>query len=80
MLPQALTLNENKLDILAYVESRMSFIAPNMTKVVGSTVAAKLIGSSIFRMLINFLLCIKWSIKPMFGFKGYCIDCCIFCV
>ena len=43
---QALTLNENKLNILAYVESRMSFIAPNTTKVVGSTVAAKLIGKS----------------------------------
>ena len=42
--PQALTLNENKLEILSYVESRMSFIAPNMSKVVGPTVAAKLIG------------------------------------
>ena len=41
---QALTLNDNKLEILSYVESRMSFIAPNMSKVVGPTVAAKLIG------------------------------------
>lgn len=32
------------MEILNYVESRMSFIAPNMSKVVGSSVAAKLIG------------------------------------
>ena len=45
VIMQALALNENKVEILSYVESRMSFIAPNMSKVVGPTVAAKLIGS-----------------------------------
>ena len=41
---QALRLNDYKLNILMYVESRMSFVAPNLTKVVGPTVAAKLMG------------------------------------
>ncbi|CAK8685052.1 unnamed protein product [Clavelina lepadiformis] len=33
-----------KLKILTYVESRMSYIAPNVTAIVGATVAAKLMG------------------------------------
>ncbi len=33
-----------KMKILEYVESRMSFIAPNLSHVVGPTVAAKLMG------------------------------------
>lgn len=37
-------LNEKKLKILAYVESRMSFIAPNLSAIVGPTVATKLMG------------------------------------
>ena len=41
---QALILNEKKLKILGYVESRMSFIAPNVSAIVGSTVATKLMG------------------------------------
>ncbi|CAI8023058.1 U4/U6 small nuclear ribonucleoprotein Prp31 [Geodia barretti] len=40
----ALILNEKKLKILGYVESRMSFIAPNVSAIVGSTVATKLMG------------------------------------
>ena len=41
---QGLELNEKKMKILQYVESRMSFIAPNLSAIVGSTIAAKLIG------------------------------------
>ena len=33
-----------KLRILQYEESRMSFVAPNLSAVVGSTVAAKMMG------------------------------------
>ena len=42
------TSNETKIKILQYVESRMSLIAPNLSVIVGSTVAAKLMG-----MLMN---------------------------
>lgn len=42
---QALDLNEKKLKIMEYVESRMSFIAPNLSQIVGPTVAAKLMGN-----------------------------------
>ena len=41
---QALSLNEQKMQILEYVESRMSFVAPNLSIILGSTVAAKLMG------------------------------------
>jgi U4/U6 small nuclear ribonucleoprotein PRP31 len=37
-------LNETKLKILQYVEGRMSLISPNLSAIVGSTVAAKLMG------------------------------------
>ncbi|XP_055334914.1 U4/U6 small nuclear ribonucleoprotein Prp31-like [Paramacrobiotus metropolitanus] len=37
-------LNRDKLTIYEYVESRMSFIAPNLSIIVGSSVAAKLMG------------------------------------
>ena len=40
----ALTLNEKKMKILSYVESRMSFIAPNLSAIAGPTVATKLMG------------------------------------
>ena len=43
-MTQALNLNEKKLRIMEYVESRMSFIAPNLSQIVGPTVAAKLMG------------------------------------
>ncbi|KAL5473492.1 hypothetical protein EMCRGX_G027982 [Ephydatia muelleri] len=37
-------LNQQKIQILTYVESRMSFIAPNLSDIVGPTVAARLMG------------------------------------
>lgn len=53
-LIQALDLNEKKLKIMEYVESRMSFIAPNLSQIVGPTVAAKLMGKFCIP------LCILW--------------------
>lgn len=45
-------LNRNKITIYEYVESRMSFIAPNLSTIVGSSVAAKLMGMATFRALV----------------------------
>ena len=56
IFPQGLELNEKKLKILSYVESRMSFIAPNLSAIVGPTVATKLMGEC-----HNFA-CAQWSI------------------
>uniref|UniRef100_A0A182JDF3 U4/U6 small nuclear ribonucleoprotein Prp31 n=1 Tax=Anopheles atroparvus TaxID=41427 RepID=A0A182JDF3_ANOAO len=40
----AVELNDFKSKIFEYVESRMSFIAPNMSMIVGASTAAKLVG------------------------------------
>ncbi|CAG2244187.1 PRPF31 [Mytilus edulis] len=40
----AVELSEFKLKIFEYVESRMSFIAPNLSIIVGASIAAKLMG------------------------------------
>ena len=40
----ALDLNKCKLQIYSYVESRMTFIAPNLSVIVGAPIAAKLMG------------------------------------
>ncbi|CAF0788507.1 unnamed protein product [Rotaria sordida] len=40
----AMKLSENKQTILSYVESRMTFIAPNLSIIVGASTAAKLMG------------------------------------
>lgn len=37
-------LNDFKLKIFEYVESRMTFIAPNLSVIVGASTAAKLVG------------------------------------
>lgn len=42
----AIDLNENKMKIFEYVESRMTFIAPNLTILVGASTAAKLMGTA----------------------------------
>jgi U4/U6 small nuclear ribonucleoprotein PRP31 len=41
---RALALDEAKKKVLEFVESRMGYIAPNLSAIVGSTVAAKLMG------------------------------------
>ncbi|KAL8587798.1 U4/U6 small nuclear ribonucleoprotein Prp31 [Nucella lapillus] len=40
----AIKLTESKKNIFEYVESRMSFIAPNLSIIVGASIAAKLMG------------------------------------
>ena len=40
------SLNSAKMEVLAYVESRMAFIAPNISKIVGASTAAKLMGAA----------------------------------
>eukprot|EP01132_Coremiostelium_polycephalum_P002335 gene2335-2883_t len=40
----ALSLDENKRLVLSYLESRMTFIAPNLSVLLGSSIASKLIG------------------------------------
>jgi len=40
----AIELNNYKSKIYEYVESRMTFIAPNLTMIVGASTAAKLLG------------------------------------
>ena len=49
---QAESLNEIKLHILEYVETRMSFIAPNLSQIVGSTVAAELMGNCMYNVCV----------------------------
>lgn len=40
----AIELNNHKSQIFEYVESRMSFIAPNLSMIVGASTAAKILG------------------------------------
>lgn len=40
----AIDLNNFKLKIYEYVESRMAFIAPNITIILGASIAAKIMG------------------------------------
>lgn len=42
----AFGINKSKMDIFEYVESRMTFIAPNLTIIVGASTAAKLMGTA----------------------------------
>ncbi|CAL1357157.1 unnamed protein product [Linum trigynum] len=43
---RALTLDSSKKKVLDFVESRMGYIAPNLSAIVGSAVAAKLMGTA----------------------------------
>ncbi|XP_005110707.1 U4/U6 small nuclear ribonucleoprotein Prp31 [Aplysia californica] len=42
----AIDLNKSKMNIFEYVESRMAFIAPNLTIIVGASTAAKIMGTA----------------------------------
>ena len=42
----ALTLNDYKKSIFDYVESRMAYIAPNLSSIIGASTAAKLMGAA----------------------------------
>lgn len=52
----ALELNQSKHRIYEYVESRMSFIAPNLSIIVGASTAAKIMGERHKKMCFIF----KW--------------------
>ena len=60
----AMELGEQKARIFEYVESRMAFIAPNVSAILGAPIAAKLMGaaggltklSKVGLSLINLLL------------------------
>lgn len=49
----AVELEEMKQRILAYVQSRMSFIAPNLTVIVGASTAAKLMGKIVASLAVK---------------------------
>ena len=42
----AIELAETKRKIFEYVESRMAFIAPNLSAIIGANIAAKLLGAA----------------------------------
>lgn len=42
----AIELNNIKQKIFEYVESRMAFVAPNLSAIVGASIAAKLLGAA----------------------------------
>ena len=42
----AINLEQAKRELLSYVEARMNFIAPNLTAITGSGIAAKLMGTA----------------------------------
>ena len=42
----AFELNDIKKEILGYVESRMTFVAPNLSSIIGASTAAKLMGAA----------------------------------
>lgn len=52
----AVDLNNYKIKIFEYVESRMAFIAPNLSIIVGSSTAAKIMGKINFYFTENFLV------------------------
>lgn len=52
----ALELNQSKHRIYEYVESRMSFIAPNLSVIVGASTAAKIMGERRKNMACNKIL------------------------
>lgn len=63
----ALELNASKHRIYEYVESRMSFIAPNLSIIIGASTAAKIMGefpagSRGLGLLVNYVVLRKWGL------------------
>lgn len=69
----ALELNQSKHGIYEYVESRMSFIAPNLSIIVGASTAAKLMGEEKGKKKIGFLKlpCSTWSPQTLDGSSAW---------
>lgn len=69
-----LNLDQAKRELLSYVEARMNFIAPNLTHIVGSGIAAKLMGAagglaSLAKMPACNILSLGGSKKNLAGFS-----------
>ena len=65
----AVELNNCKQKIFEYVESRMAFIAPNLSIIVGASTAAKIMGTLIFNRNIQSVKMIKLKFKNRFSFR-----------
>ena len=70
----ALNLNESKQRILTYVESRMAFIAPNLSVIIGASTAAKLMGAAggltpLSKMPSNHVALLGQQKKTLSGFS-----------
>ena len=61
---------------MQYVESRMSFIAPNLSAIVGSAVAAKLIGKVQCTFLMLHIMS-SWRICMVKLKYGKCMHLCV---
>lgn len=59
----ALELNQSKHRIYEYVESRMSFIAPNLSIIVGASTAAKIMGKKCKEVKIKHFLFKQYNHK-----------------
>jgi len=72
----AVSLNKAKIDVLAYVESRMAFIAPNLSKIVGASTAAKVMGvagglTALSKMPSNNIALLGQQKKTLSGFSQH---------
>jgi len=70
----AVSLNKAKIDVLAYVESRMAFIAPNLSIIVGASTAAKVMGvagglTALSKMPSNNIALLGQQKKTLSGFS-----------
>jgi len=70
----AVSLNKSKMEVLAYVESRMAFIAPNLSIIVGASTAAKLMGvagglTALSKMPSNNIALLGQQKKTLSGFS-----------
>lgn len=70
----AVKLNKSKIEVLVYVESRMAFIAPNISKIVGASTAAKLMGAAggltaLSKMPANNIALLGQQKKSLSGFS-----------
>lgn len=64
----ALELNQSKHRIYEYVESRMSFIAPNLSIIVGASTAAKIMGERCKKMSLRSCFCHPFVLISMTSF------------
>lgn len=71
----SLELNQSKHRIYEYVESRMSFIAPNLSIIVGASTAAKIMGEN-KTVELRIVSCPKITIVIYMLFQTHMTDFC----